>query len=133
MRIKDVADTSYARALRWHKAGISEWSALEWAGAMAGEAGEACNAAKKLRRLELKIPSMNEGDRHYRDMESAKLAIAHEACDTILYALLLMNRVGLTGAQIERAIANVFNVKSQEYGFPERIGEPYSSVMEGSR
>ncbi len=47
------------RAWRWHQnGGIKSWSALEWAGAMAGEAGEACNAAKKLKRIEDQIANM---------------------------------------------------------------------------
>jgi len=121
MRLSTIVDTSLARANRWHPQGIDEWSALEWSAAMAGEAGEACNAAKKLRRLELGIESRNEPDRHYRDTQAARLAIAKEAADTILYALLLMNRVGLSGEDVERAIANVFNAKSEEYGFPERL------------
>jgi NTP pyrophosphatase (non-canonical NTP hydrolase) len=119
MNVNDLFITNLLRARRWHVDGIEEWSALEWAGAMAGEAGEAANAAKKLKRLENRIASLNHEERHFTDIESARRAVAKETADVIIYGLLVMARVGITDpAQI---IAEVFNRKSEEYGFPERI------------
>jgi NTP pyrophosphatase (non-canonical NTP hydrolase) len=119
MRVNDLFDTNVTRAKRWHFDGIEEWSPLEWAGAMAGEAGEAANAAKKLKRLESRIASINDEGRHFTDLESARAAVAKETADTIIYALLLMARVGITDP--EAVIREVFNRKSEEYGFPERV------------
>lgn len=96
-----------------------EWSALEWAGAMAGEAGEACNAAKKLKRLEDGLASINEPGRHFSDLESARVQVAQEIADTIIYGLLLAARVGVT--DMEAVIRQVFNAKSEQYGFPEML------------
>lgn len=110
--------TSMGRAKRWHGKN-GEWNALEWAGAMCGEAGEAANAAKKLRRLEGNLQTINEEARHYATLEEARIAVANECADTILYALLLMGHVGITDA--ETVIASIFNKKSVEYGFPERV------------
>jgi hypothetical protein len=49
------------RAIRWHSDGATEWTLLEWAGAMCGESGEAANVAKKLRRLEQRLPNKEAG------------------------------------------------------------------------
>jgi len=119
MDINNLFDVNVSRAQRWHPEGIEQWSALEWAGAMAGESGEAANAAKKLKRLETQIASINGEERHFRDITTAQRAVAQETADTIIYGLLLMARVGITDpAQV---IREVFNRKSEEYGFPERM------------
>lgn len=118
MTLKELCEANVSRAKRWHNGDIGEWSTLEWAAAMAGEAGEACNAAKKLKRLECRIASINLADRNLRTEYEAKLAVAHEAADTIIYALLLIERAGIDA---ECIIREVFNAKSEEYGFPERV------------
>ena len=56
---------------------VKAWNPLEWAGAMAGEAGEAANKAKKLRRGENITP---------RD-------IGIEVADTVCYGTLLCSSV----------------------------------------
>lgn len=120
--IENLLETNILRARRWHKAGINDWSALEWAGAMAGEAGEACNAAKKLKRIEDEIKNINEGDRSLTNTIIAKEQIAREVADTIIYGVLLAARVGFNGIGFEKLLEEVFNKKSIEYGFPERLG-----------
>ena len=119
MRINELFAANVTRANRWHKGGIEEWSALEWAGAMAGEAGEAANAAKKVKRLEHNLKSINHEGRHFEDVESAHHAVAKEVADTVIYGMLLMARVGVTDP--EAVIRDVFNKKSEEYGFPDRL------------
>ena len=119
MTINDLFETNVKRCAHWHPGGIEEWSPLEWAGAMAGEAGEAANAAKKLKRLDTSLPRINDGDRHYADHEAAATAVAKEVADTIIYGLLLMARVGVTDP--EAVIREVFNRKSDEYGFAEKL------------
>lgn len=119
MTINDLFNTNVSRCLKWHPAGIEEWSPLEWAGAMAGEAGEAANAAKKLKRVESKLQNINAPGRALIDVDAARVAVSEEVADAILYGLLLMARVGITNP--ERVIAEVFNRKSEEYGFPERM------------
>lgn len=119
MRLVDLFNTSVSRAKRWHPGGIEEWSALEWAGAMTGEAGEAANAAKKLRRVEMHLQNINEPGRQLIEVATAQAKVAEECADTILYALLLMARVGVIDP--EKTLSTVFNRKSEEYGFPERV------------
>ena len=117
LTINELFIVDLERARRWHDE--EDWSALEWAGAMCGEAGEAANAAKKLKRVHAEIKNINEGDRSLTTVEAASRKVAAEAADTIIYALLLMARVGVTDP--ENVIREVFNKKSEEYGFPERL------------
>ena len=134
MTINEIFNVNLDRAKHWHKGGIEEWSALEWAGAMCGEAGEAANVAKKILRLEHKIASINSDHmesavselhgnvaerRHFTDIESANRALAKEVADTIIYGLLVMARAGITDP--EAVIREVFNKKSEEYGFSDRL------------
>jgi NTP pyrophosphatase (non-canonical NTP hydrolase) len=86
---------------------------------MCGEAGEAANAAKKLKRVDSKLQNINAPGRSLIDVEAARKQVAEEVADTILYGLLLMARVGVTNP--ETVIRDVFNRKSAEYGFPERV------------
>lgn len=114
--VSEVQATSDRRAKRWH--GEEDWSALEWAGAMCGEAGEAANAAKKLKRLEVGMMNIDKAAMSPETVEQLKVHVAKEAADTILYALLLISKVGKSA---EVTLREVFNQKSVEYGFPERI------------
>lgn len=117
MDVNTIRDMSLKRAKRWH--GEDDWNLLEWAGAMCGEAGETANAAKKLRRIEQGIPSINkEPGRSLVDLIPAREKVAHEAADTILYAVLVIAK---SGVDLESILREVFNAKSEEYGFPERI------------
>lgn len=122
LTIRELVEKNIERAKRWHRDGIEDWSALEWAAAMCGEAGEAANAAKKLKRLEGKIASINEGERNLVDERCAKVAVAKECADTIMYAVLTLVRVGCSAEDVESVLCHVFNRKSEEYGFPERLG-----------
>lgn len=105
------------RGERWHQGDLDQWTPLEWAGAMCGEAGEAANAAKKLRRLHLGIPNREAG-LEQSDAEFLKDKIAMEVADTIIYGLLLMSTVD---RDAEHYIREVFNQKSRDYGFPETL------------
>lgn len=104
---REIAAQSYTRlsfpALReanvrrcesaWHS--IESWSPTDWACAFAGEAGEACNLVKKLRR---------------GDFVSAE-DIGEELADTILYADLLAARLGV---DLGAAIIKKFNLVSDQ-------------------
>jgi NTP pyrophosphatase (non-canonical NTP hydrolase) len=105
-----------ARGRRWHHGDLGQWSLLEWCGAMAGEAGEACNVAKKLRRLDLELPNKEAG-LTVNDSEQLKEKLANEVGDTLIYGLLILSCLGVTASDV---IARVFDRKSVEYGFPER-------------
>ena len=130
MKIDELVRINLQRCERWHPDGIEEWSALEWAGAMAGEAGEAANSAKKLRRIELGMKSI-EASHLLTDEQLQRHNIAKECADTILYALLLMKRVGVESPAT--VIADVFDEKSIQYGFSERAPRSEATRVDGEQ
>lgn len=69
------------------------WTMTDWACALAGEAGETCNAVKKLKR----------GD-------GGKEAVAMELADTIIYADLLAANLGI---DLGAAVIKKFNIVSK--------------------
>lgn len=118
-----LIEANAARVERWH--GINDWSPLEWAGAMCGEAGEAANFAKKLKRAQTGI--QNKDGRLAADVfGEAQIAlyrrsVVKEVADTIIYGLLLCLAAGEDADAVVATIRDVFNEKSKEYGFPERV------------
>jgi len=122
MHINYVSKINHERALLWHKNGIEEWSVADWAVAMAGEAGEICDAVKKLRRVEMGIQSKNKNSPISAD--AAIAAVAQEIGDTFIYLDLLAQRLGI---DIEQAIMDTFNRVSEREGFPQRLSHipPY--------
>lgn len=110
----DVSRINRVRCERWHPAFPADgWTGSDWSNAMAGEAGEACNLVKKLRRDELGMVQAAAGK---RDDLLAKLAT--ELGDTFLYLDLLAQFYGLDLAQ---CVTDTFNRVSVREGFPERI------------
>lgn len=117
----ELSRTNDARKARWHS-GAEEWTGADWSNAMCGEAGEAANVVKKLRRHETGIgagPGVFPGAKGepYNTMELlAKLA--DEIADVILYADLLASFYGI---DTEAAVRAKFNRVSEAQDFPERI------------
>ncbi len=70
---------------------LNDWTPTDWACAMAGEAGEVCNAVKKLRRL---ADGTNTAKDPQTESDAIK-AIGAELADTIIYCDLLAARLGL--------------------------------------
>lgn len=84
-----------------------DWTVLEWGGAMCGEAGEASNVAKKIRRG---LPEDLTDD--------IQVKLADELADTICYAMLLASHQGI---DIEQACRKKFNEVSVKRGLPDRV------------
>jgi hypothetical protein len=88
---------------------LVEWSPTDWACAFAGEAGEACNVVKKLRRL--------DGADFGKDSPAERMRLAHDAvvelADTVIYADLLAARLGFNLGEM---IRQKFNQVSEERG-----------------
>ena len=94
---------------------IDEWSPTDWACAMAGECGEACNVIKKLKRLETEGNSpANAG----LDKDDLYRAAADEIADMVIYADLLMQRMGMS---LGDAIRSKFNRTSEQVGSGETL------------
>lgn len=117
--ISDIQAINVERANRWHGGNFHQWSGLEWAGAMCGEAGEAANFAKKLRRYELELEGNQFSDNRPMGGCAGLIAgLAHECADTFLYLTLLAARYDI---DLATAVRDRFNAKSEEMGFPERL------------
>lgn len=111
----DVRLANKVRTARWFPGGIFGWNEVDWACAMAGEAGEVCNEVKKLRRLDHQIAGDDE--RSHADIVRA---IGRELADTVLYLDLLAQRLDLN---LGEEVAKKFNEVSVKRGFPERLPE----------
>ena len=88
---------------------LEEWSPTDWACAFAGEAGEACNAVKKLRRLDGADSAENTPERRAVLVSE----ILKELADTVIYADLLASRLGFSLGQ---AVLEKFNEVSRRRG-----------------
>ena len=110
---QNLRAANVARLMRWHKDSDS-WTGADWSNAMCGEAGEAANVVKKLRRHETHIgASYNTPPKH-----DLMVMLAMELADTIIYADLLAHHYGIN---LEGAIIAKFNKVSLDQGFPERL------------
>ncbi len=120
LSIRQVIDANLSRVHRWH--GLEDWTPLEWAGAMCGEAGEAANFAKKLKRVQSGIPNrdarIQEDLAVSRRIEQYRKGVGMECADAFIYSVLLCARVNV---DLVACIKEAFNGKSIEYGFPERL------------
>jgi NTP pyrophosphatase (non-canonical NTP hydrolase) len=108
--------TNLSRATRWHKGGLEEWSINDWLVALGGEAGEACNAGKKHRRI---LSGLQQHGNVPTSLTEAEDKIMEELADTVTYADLIASRMGRSLAD---AIIRKFNAISEREGFPERLG-----------
>ena len=94
---------------------LHHWSPTDWACAMAGEAGEVCNAVKKLRRL---ADGTNTAKDPQTESECLK-AIGSEIADTVIYLDLLAARLGL---DMSYEVECKFNEVSRRMNSSVRLG-----------
>lgn len=111
--LDELRGAGNARRARWHHPETVPWTGADWSNAMCGEAGEAANIVKKLRRLET---GMGKGDR-----DTLICELSWELADTIAYADLLAQHYNIN---LRHAIADKFNIVSEREGFPERMRIP---------
>jgi hypothetical protein len=110
----DVSTINRQRCERWHPNFPNDgWTGSDWSNAMAGEAGEACNKVKKLRRLDFDI-TQAAGDTRQQLLAD----LATEIGDTFLYLDLLAQFYGL---DLLTCVVDTFNRVSVREGFPERL------------
>ena len=106
------------RAERWHGGPFTQdsldqddllevrmhWTGADWSNAMVGEAGEAANVVKKMRRIETGIVAEGEQSKHqYEDLRNQ---LGWELADTVAYADLLAQYYGI---DLGRAVREKFN------------------------
>ena len=101
-----AANDSRARHPRFDDAS-GNWSLAEWTNAMCGEAGEAANIAKKIRRGDKQHPP-----EFYRE------GLAKELADVVIYADLVARAMGV---RLEEAVRSKFNEVSERWNVPDRL------------
>lgn len=109
----ELREKGNTRRDRWHTPDTEPWTGADWSNAMCGEAGEAANVVKKIRRIETGTGSQNDPP-----LADLIQMLALELADTIAYADLLAQHYGI---DLRHAIAAKFNMVSRREGFPERI------------
>lgn len=126
MDLKKISTTNRARTNRWHHGfpdNADGWSLADWSNAMQGEAGEAGNVVKKLRRLETSLRQAEQGELSDEEMRRDLLnKLATEIGDTFMYLDLLAQAAGLS---LNRCVIDTFNRVSIREGFPERLVEDW--------
>lgn len=130
-----LAETNAQRCRRWHPPTSEQWSLADWSNAMCGEAGEAANLVKKLRRIETgtqTLPTMvHNGHEVPLDAEARILAksVGLELADVVIYADLLAQELGRRygGYNLSNLIVTKFNAVSHREGFPEMLQLPFEA------
>ncbi len=123
LTFSDMRRVGLSRSERWHPGGLKSWSLSDWGLAMCGEAGEAANAIKKLNRVRDGLRGNRPGEDYAQLIEK----VGDELADTVLYADLTAAAADI---DLAAAIIRVFDRKSIEQGFPERLGAPPRSISE---
>ncbi len=102
--------------------GLNAWNALEWAGAMCGEAGEAANIAKKIRRLAdgCNVNAPNPA--------GLRVQLGEELADVVIYADLLAASEGI---DLAAAVCAKFNEVSGRVGYTKPLAptQPSGEAM----
>jgi hypothetical protein len=104
VRLSDLRDANVSRAKR--HLGYPEdaqWTVADWSNAMCGEAGEAANIVKKIRRHDCGLQGTGDPSK-----EQLIGMLAEELAD--IYDI-----------DLGRAIIRKFNAVSRRQGFPERL------------
>lgn len=120
--LADLRAVNGERVLLWHddRFGVGswigdgrDWTGADWSNAMCGEAGEAANVVKKIRRQE--TAHLGAVD---PELSVLRPRLAEELADTLIYADLLAAHYGIDLAQ---AVKDKFNAISAREGFPQRL------------
>lgn len=113
LSLSDIVEINMQRCEEWHK-GDEPWTPERWITAIAGEFGEMANITKKLFRARDGSVGILNG----QSIEELEKEEAKEWADTMLYMLLF---AGYKGFDPEEAIRTVFNAKSEQLGFSQRL------------
>lgn len=119
--LAELREVNTRRCARWHGPDTEPWSLADWSNAMCGEAGEAANVVKKIRRIQTGTISAPGTEGHRRAEEARDHltdALADELADTVIYADLVAAKAGI---DLSAAIVRKFNAVSVREGYPEHL------------
>lgn len=114
LTFRELTEKSMSRRDRWHHVDTIPWTGADWSNAMCGEAGEAANVVKKLRRHETGMPDV-------LTVPVLREKLADELGDVVAYLVLLANHYEI---DLGVAVARKFNEVSVREGFPEKLTVP---------
>lgn len=106
-----LRDTNAVRSARWLSG--DPWSGADKSNEMMGEAGEAANVVKKIRRIETNTPGADPAA-----LPALLDHLASELADVVITADLLATFYGI---DLAAATVAKFNATSIKMGFPERL------------
>lgn len=102
-----LRDFNIQRSKSWMSDTV--WTSSDWGMATAGELGEACNAAKKLKRIEDGLSGNKPGE----TKEYLQQNLADELGDTVIYLDLWAKHHGI---DLGKAVRDKFNATSKRIG-----------------
>jgi hypothetical protein len=124
--LQHISKVNRERANRWHNDfpyNEDGWSLADWSNAMQGEAGEAGNVVKKIRRVQTGLRQAEQNGLSDGEMlNDLRAKLATEIGDTFVYLDLLAQAAGLN---LNRCVIQTFNRVSKREGFPERLVEEF--------
>lgn len=111
----DLTRANRRRCEKWHPGFPNDdtWSLADWSNAMCGEAGEAANVVKKIRRIQTGLSGRVDPP-----SEELKVMLGEELADVICYLDLLATKAGI---DLPAAIVAKFNAISIREGFSDRL------------
>lgn len=112
LTLEEILDVNVERCDKWHEGGVQGWTPEKWVTAIVGELGEMANCTKKLFRIR---DGMIGSPLSVEELEQME---ADEWADTMLYMILF---AAARGIKPSAAIRRVFNRKSEQLGFEERL------------
>lgn len=115
LSMREVQSVNKERMEIWHPAEGDSWTLGDWGNALAGEAGEACNVIKKLRRLDDGIVGNKADD---ADRVNLEFKLMDELADVLAYSFCIASRLGY---DMQTAFVGKFNGVSEKNGFPQRL------------
>lgn len=110
-----LREINWRRSAQWMHGNNHIWTLSDWFVALTGEVGEAANIVKKLNRHRDNLIGNKPGE---KSPEELKEKLADELGDIQLYLDLT---AAAAGVDLEEATRRVFNRKSAELGFEERL------------
>jgi len=96
-----------------------------WTTALAGEVGELCNMVKKIQRVER---GGVDGGSSYKASDISREMLKEEIGGIAIYLDLLAS---LMDIDLEEAVVDTFNRKSEQLGFPQRWPMPEAAGQPG--
>lgn len=114
LTFRELRKANISRNDKWHPLGVMGWTLSEWALAVTGELGEACNKLKKLNRARDGIV----GNSKTETPEQLREDLGKEIADVAIYLDLFATACGF---KLGDLIKDKFNETSEKNGFEERL------------